>query len=130
MSTPGTRPRRRWPPSVACGSRCASPMTEAGFPALWASLAPIGRTPTGYYRLAWTAAELACRSWFTDQATARGLSVETDGNGNLWAWLGGPPGRTPPGSGAVVTGSHFDSVPGGGGFDGPLGIVCALLALD
>lgn len=97
----------------------------ADFRALWASLAPIGRTPDGYYRWAWSDAERACRAWFAEQARARGLSVETDGNGNTWAWLGDP------GTGStVVTGSHFDSVPGGGGFDGPLGIVAALLALD
>jgi len=30
----------------------------------------------------------------------------------------------------VVTGSHLDSVPGGGAFDGPLGVVSALLAVD
>jgi N-carbamoyl-L-amino-acid hydrolase len=92
---------------------------------LWRSLAPIGRTPSGYHRSAWSDADLGCRAWFTEQAEARGLDVETDGNGNLWAWLGDP------GAGdAVVTGSHFDSVPGGGGYDGPLGIVSALLALD
>src|SRR6185436_4321442 len=34
------------------------------------------------------------------------------------------------GRGAVLAGSHFDSVPHGGGFDGPLGIVSAFLAVD
>jgi N-carbamoyl-L-amino-acid hydrolase len=52
-----------------------------------------------------------------------GLDVETDRNGNLWAWWGAP------GPGAVVTGSHLDSVPGGGGYDGPLGVVSALDAV-
>src|SRR5690606_27621544 len=51
-------------------------------------------------------------------------SVETDRNGNLWAWLGEA------GPDAVVTGSHLDSVPNGGGFDGPLGVVSALAAVD
>src|SRR5206468_2861815 len=45
-------------------------------------------------------------------------------NGNLFAWWGGR------GPDAVVTGSHLDSVPGGGAFDGPLGVVSALAALD
>jgi beta-ureidopropionase / N-carbamoyl-L-amino-acid hydrolase len=103
-------------------------MSSASLPdfrSLWAGLAGIGRTPSGYHRLSWSEADLACRDWFTAQADARGLSVETDGNGNLWAWLGDP------GAGdAVVTGSHLDSVPGGGGFDGPLGIASAFLALD
>jgi N-carbamoyl-L-amino-acid hydrolase len=50
--------------------------------------------------------------------------VETDNNGNLWAWWG------PKRPGAVVTGSHLDSVPDGGGFDGALGVVTALAAVD
>ena len=95
------------------------------FAALWRSLAPIGRTPNGYHRLSWTDADLACREWFLDEAADRGLRVQTDGNGNLWGWLGDPADGD-----AVVTGSHLDSVPGGGGYDGPLGIVSAFLALD
>jgi N-carbamoyl-L-amino-acid hydrolase len=50
--------------------------------------------------------------------------VENDRNGNIWAWWGEP------GTDAVVTGSHLDSVPGGGAFDGPLGVVSGLLAVD
>ncbi len=53
------------------------------------------------------------------------MSIDPDGNGNLWAWWGDPTGGD-----AVVTGSHLDSVPHGGAFDGPLGIVSALLAID
>jgi beta-ureidopropionase / N-carbamoyl-L-amino-acid hydrolase len=105
--------------------RAVTDFPTAEFAGLWAGLAPIGHTPQGYYRWAWSEAELACRDWFRAQATARGLAVENDGNGNLWAWLGDPAAGD-----AVVTGSHFDSVPGGGGYDGPLGIVCALLAVD
>src|SRR3981189_2915467 len=44
-------------------------------------------------------------------------------NGNLWAGWGAP------GPDAVVTGSHLDSVPGGGAFDGPLGVLSALDAV-
>jgi len=64
------------------------------------------------------------RQWFAEQAQRRGLEVENDRNGNAWAWWGAPA------PGAVVTGSHLDSVPGGGAFDGPLGVVSALLAVD
>ena len=95
------------------------------FAALWRSLAPIGATPQGYQRGSWSAADLACREWFEEEAADRGLTVETDGNGNMWAWHGDPAGGD-----AVVTGSHFDSVPDGGGYDGALGIVSAFLALD
>ncbi|WFE27055.1 allantoate amidohydrolase [Solwaraspora sp. WMMD791] len=102
----------------------------ARFRATWAELAGIGRDPAtgGYLRYAWSPAELACRRWFVAQATGRGLAVRADGNGNLWGdWV--PPGVDPTAP-AVVTGSHFDSVPYGGGYDGPLGIVSALLAVD
>jgi beta-ureidopropionase / N-carbamoyl-L-amino-acid hydrolase len=97
------------------------------FAALWASLAPIGRDAEtgGYLRYAWSDADLACRDWFVAQARARGLGVESDGNGNLYAWWGSPDDGD-----AVLTGSHFDSVPHGGGYDGPLGIVSGLLAVD
>ena len=100
---------------------------EERFGALWRSLAPIGRDPAsgGYLRYAWSEAELACREWFVEEALDRALTVEPDGNGNLWAWWGDPHAGN-----AVVTGSHLDSVPHGGAYDGPLGIVSALLAVD
>ncbi len=93
---------------------------------MWAALGPIGRhAPTGgYRRFAYTPAELECRAWFSAEAARRDLAVETDRNGNLWAWWGAPA------DGAVVTGSHLDSVPDGGAFDGPLGVVSAFAAVD
>ncbi len=98
------------------------------FRALWRSLEKVGRDEAtgGYRRHGWDAHELACREWFAEEAADRELTVREDGNGNLFAWWGEP--RT--GGGAVLTGSHFDSVPDGGGYDGPLGIVSALLAVD
>ncbi|MFF2600654.1 allantoate amidohydrolase [Streptomyces californicus] len=97
------------------------------FLSMWRELAPIGRHPGsgGYRRHAWTAADLDCRAWFRAQAEARGLAYETDRNGNQWAWLGDPLAGD-----AVVTGSHLDSVPDGGAFDGPLGVVSSFAALD
>jgi N-carbamoyl-L-amino-acid hydrolase len=102
-------------------------MTAERFASLWRSLAPIGRDPStgGYLRYAWSDADHACREWFTEEALDRELTVDPDANGNLWAWWGDPES-----GGAVVTGSHFDSVPHGGGYDGPLGIVSALVAID
>ncbi|MCH6160654.1 allantoate amidohydrolase [Streptomyces marispadix] len=99
---------------------------------MWRDLAPVGRhDPTGgYRRYAWTGADADCRAWFRTQAEARGLACETDRNGNQWAWLGARTvGDIAPGE-AVVTGSHLDSVPDGGAFDGPLGVVSAFAALD
>jgi N-carbamoyl-L-amino-acid hydrolase len=96
------------------------------FDNLWASLLPIGRDPRsgGYRRFAWSAADRVARDWFQEAAAARGLPVEVDRNGNLWAWWGDPR------PGSVVTGSHLDSVPDGGPFDGPLGVVSAFCAID
>ncbi|MDP9821515.1 allantoate amidohydrolase [Nocardioides massiliensis] len=98
------------------------------FEQMWAELAPIGRSATtgGYFRQPYTAAELECRAWFTEQAVRRGLRTEVDGNGTLLAWWQ-PEGAAGP---AVLTGSHLDSVVDGGAYDGPLGVVSAFAALD
>ena len=100
------------------------------FDSLWSELEPLGRHAAtgGYRRYAFDTAELDCRAWFVATAEARGLDVETDGNTNLWAWWV-PPG-VDPGAAALVIGSHLDSVPDGGAFDGPLGVVSAFAALD
>jgi N-carbamoyl-L-amino-acid hydrolase len=119
------------------------------FPALWESLLPVGRDggTGGYRRFSWTPADAACRSWFFSQAAIRRLRAGTDRNGNLWAWWDPPPAEalgTPeplatggvgthawlPGPGAIVTGSHLDSVPDGGAYDGPLGVVTGFAAID
>ncbi|MEV6163036.1 allantoate amidohydrolase [Streptomyces sp. NPDC052052] len=94
---------------------------------MWRELLPVGRNRDsgGYRRYAWTAADADCRAWFRAQAEARGLTYEVDRNGNQWAWLGDPLAGN-----AVVTGSHLDSVPDGGAFDGPLGVVSSFAALD
>jgi N-carbamoyl-L-amino-acid hydrolase len=96
------------------------------FAELWRELEPIGRNPEtgGYRRYSWTPADADCRAWFTRQAERLGLTVEPDNNGNIWAWWG------PARQNAVVTGSHLDSVPDGGGYDGALGVVSALAAVE
>jgi N-carbamoyl-L-amino-acid hydrolase len=103
------------------------------FAGLWESLLPIGRDDRtgGYRRYSWTDADLDCRAWFRAAAAERELPVSADRNGNVWAWWD-PPGRLAgqPRSGAVVTGSHLDSVPDGGAFDGPLGVASGLAAID
>ena len=99
------------------------------FPALWESLLPIGRDAGtgGYRRFCWSPAELECRAWFERAAADRGLRTRADGNGNLWAWWEGPDSGD---QHAIAIGSHLDSVPDGGAFDGPLGVVSAFAAID
>jgi N-carbamoyl-L-amino-acid hydrolase len=117
-------------------------MTESGddFEQMWRDLAPLGRSSAsgGYFRQPYTPVEGELRSWFIEQCTARGLELEADGNGNLLAWW------TPPAASAdrpssvervettkgVLIGSHLDSVLDGGAYDGPLGVVSSLGAID
>jgi beta-ureidopropionase / N-carbamoyl-L-amino-acid hydrolase len=97
------------------------------FDSMWADLEPIGRDRRsgGYRRFAWTPEDAALREWFAGEAAARGFTVALDRAGNQWAWQGDPD-ETP----GVVVGSHLDSVPDGGAFDGPLGVVSAFAAID
>jgi N-carbamoyl-L-amino-acid hydrolase len=99
---------------------------------MWADLEPIGRDPRtgGYRRFAWTAEDAVLREWFVAEAQRRSLDVVGDRAGNLWAWWGDPDGAAAAGNPGLVLGSHLDSVPDGGAFDGPLGVVSAFAAID
>lgn len=99
------------------------------------ALAEIGRDPAtgGYHRAAWTADHARADGWFHQQARQLGLVVETDRNGNQWAWWlpEGVAHVEEVGAGqAVVTGSHLDTVPDGGAYDGALGVVAAFTAVE
>ncbi len=98
---------------------------------LWQSLLPVGRDAQtgGYQRFSYTQAESECRVWFRQVAADRNLRTECDKNGNLWAWWL-PDNSKRELAGAIVLGSHLDSVPDGGAFDGPLGVVSAFAAID
>ncbi|CAN5372098.1 allantoate amidohydrolase [soil metagenome] len=105
-------------------------MTEIAartFTTLWGELGTVGRDPHtgGYHRSVWSDADLELREWFDHQAQQRGLDLHVDGNGNQYAWWGDPTDGP-----AVLTGSHLDSVPDGGAYDGPLGVVAAFAAID
>lgn len=99
--------------------------STTAFESMWAELADVGRAGSGgYRRFAWTREDHTLREWFAAQAAALGLDLVEDRAGNQWAWWGDPDAQ--PG---IVTGSHLDSVPDGGAFDGPLGVVSSLLAV-
>ena len=119
------------------------------FEAMWAELVPVGRSASsgGYFRQPWLPAERELSAWFEEQCTARGLALSRDGAGNLVAWWDPAGGIVPddllvPGPDSpvirqglsrpdgVLTGSHLDSVLDGGAYDGPLGVVSALAAVD
>ena len=99
---------------------------------LWNEVAPVGRNPDtgGYRRFAWTAEDLTLREWFAGAARARGLDVDPRPGRQPVGLVGRPGpgghGRAP----GLVLGSHLDSVPDGGPYDGPLGVVSALAAVE
>jgi len=113
---------------MSMGGTDTGQAAQVTFAGLWADLLPVGRDAVsgGYRRYSWTEPDWACRAWFARTATGLGLRTDCDRNGNLWAWWGEPE-RTD--SAAIVTGSHLDSVPDGGAYDGPLGIVSAFTAI-
>src|SRR6266576_70341 len=87
------------------------------------ALAAIGRTPQGGIdRASLGEAHLAARAWFLERAAAAGLETRIDRAGNHSAIL---PGAGP----TLLLGSHLDSVPNGGRYDGALGVVAALHVL-
>jgi N-carbamoyl-L-amino-acid hydrolase len=92
---------------------------------LFSELAAIGAGKTGWNRLAWGPREDDARSWFLVRAGELGLEVEQDGAGNLWA-------IEPDADSAalVCAGSHVDTVLDGGAYDGALGVVAALVAVE
>lgn len=98
------------------------------FEQMWSDLAPIGRSSTsgGYFRQPFGSAERECAAWFEEECARRSLEIDRDGNGNVVAWWR-PAGAAGAG---VLTGSHLDSVLDGGAYDGPLGVVTALAAVD
>ncbi|WP_348766925.1 Zn-dependent hydrolase [uncultured Salinisphaera sp.] len=103
-------------------------MLETNGPRLWDSLmamAEIGATDNGgSSRLALTDEDAAGRALFVKWAEAEGLSISRDAIGNLFARRAGHE-DVPP----VVIGSHLDTQPKGGRFDGVLGVLAALEAV-
>lgn len=87
------------------------------------TLAAIGQTlDGGVSRTALSPADQAGRAWFRERVTDAGLHFHEDGAGNQSALLGNS-GRI------ILVGSHLDTVPNGGRYDGALGVLCALEAL-
>lgn len=116
-------------PGAGSGTVAGGPVLDPV--TLLAEIDDVGRAAGGgWSRLVHTDAERALRDWFTEHAARLGLDVETDRNGNLWAWWGADlPGADAPGA-VLQVGSHLDSVPAGGAYDGPLGVVSALAAVS
>ncbi len=91
-----------------------------------ADLARIGATADGgVNRQALTAADIEGRRWFRRKIDEAGLDYAMDGAGNQSAILF----SDPPSEKRILAGSHLDSVPNGGRYDGALGVLAAFEAL-
>jgi allantoate deiminase len=88
-----------------------------------AELSAIGGSGTSVTRLGLSPEEQGARELIGGWLTARGATVWRDPAANIYGRFGdaGP---------AVLVGSHIDSVPEGGRFDGALGVLCAVEAVD
>src|SRR5438445_11947605 len=85
-------------------------------------LGRIGQTPRGgLTRLALTDEDKRGRDWMVARMREAGLRVTVDQMGNIF---GERPGAEP--LPPVLMGSHVDSVPTGGKYDGQLGVLCGL----
>ena len=76
----------------------------------------------GINRLAFTDADWAGRQYIIDRMVDAGLTVETDGFGNVIGYKVGKNPDLP----VVMVGSHTDSVPNGGNYDGVVGVLSAI----
>ncbi|MBI3075971.1 MAG: Zn-dependent hydrolase [Deltaproteobacteria bacterium] len=95
---------------------------------LWADLSllsRIGMMGDGMHRLAFSIDELRARQLMIHLLQKAGLEVRTDGIGNTFGRLPGRDRNAP----AVLMGSHIDTVPQGGRFDGAVGVMAALEVL-
>src|SRR5579875_1078469 len=96
---------------------------------LWDDLmqtARIGATPNGgVRRLTLTEVDREVRDWFRAAAEGLGCTVSVDDMGTMFARRPGQRGDIPP----IAMGSHLDTQPSGGKFDGALGVLAALEAL-
>ncbi len=93
---------------------------------LWSTLmetARIGATPKGgICRLTLTDLDREVRGWFAAACRDAGCAVTVDDLGNMFARRPGRNDSLPP----IGIGSHLDTQPTGGKFDGPLGVLAAL----
>ncbi len=99
-------------------------MTAAAFLQDFHHVAGIGATPNnGVERQAATADDARTRAWFAGWAKEAGFTLRVDGIGNMFALL-----EWTPGAPFVFIGSHLDSQPLAGRFDGAYGVIAALHA--
>jgi N-carbamoyl-L-amino-acid hydrolase len=101
-------------------------INEQRFKADFDALSEIGKTSAGgITRPALSPAHLTAREWLRGKIEQAGLEFRQDGAGNQIALLRCGRANAP----SLILGSHLDSVPNGGRFDGALGVMAGLEVL-
>ena len=114
------------------GARTAEPLIDtAALRQRIEALSVFGRKPGGTFadgvsRVAYTDADIAGRAYVMDLMRAARLTPRIDPAGNIFALRPGTDASLKP----ILFGSHIDSVPSGGNFDGDLGSLAAIGAID
>jgi len=85
-----------------------------------------GAFADGVSRVAYSDADVAGRRYVMDLMRAAGLDTRIDPAGNIFGRRPGTDPSLPP----ILFGSHIDSVPSGGNFDGDLGVMGSLGAIE
>ncbi|MEM9249808.1 MAG: Zn-dependent hydrolase [Pseudomonadota bacterium] len=93
---------------------------------LFDALATHSADPPGVTRASYGDGENAAHGLIRDEAETLGLETRVDPFGHLYVTLPGSDRRAP----ALMTGSHLDSVPHGGNFDGAAGVLAGLVLLE
>jgi acetylornithine deacetylase/succinyl-diaminopimelate desuccinylase-like protein len=88
------------------------------------ALGQIGNTEEGMQRVAFSAFDVAGREYVMELMRQAGMYVRIDAAGNIIGRAEGSGASLP----AIVLGSHTDTVPAGGQYDGALGVIAAIQA--
>ena len=125
--------RRNFIGSLAAGSLSAAPIPGIDATVMQhhlTALSEFGRPPGGTFqsgvtRIGYSDADIAARKFVTKLMENAGAKVRVDAAGNIFAERPGLEPSLP----AVLFGSHIDSVPNGGNFDGDLGSIASIQVL-
>lgn len=109
--------------SAAIESNCAVSLDRIKNTLIELSHIGYNEDDKGIYRTGFTPADMRARRWLMKLLENEGFDPRMDGAGNVFGRYG------PEGQPSVTSGSHLDSVPAGGMFDGALGVVSALEVL-
>lgn len=93
---------------------------------MFSKIGEMGKLPVGYNRLAYDDADWQAKQFLMEKMAEMGLEVRMDAVGNIFGRVEG----TDPSAPVVAAGSHIDTVPTGGNFDGSVGVVGAMCAIQ